>query len=187
MSATRLPECPRAPFISWFEWPIWACSRQHRKLLESPRPLAVAVPKIGDFRAARNLRFLAKRHIRGSPHRPPRIGVGAATPLRRDWPSPFQSARTVTATAPRQHRTATAIPQSSPASAGAGRHRTARRAPASLARVARAPTAAAPTAGQPASDVRRRTAASDAPATTPGWGFLGVPSDVAGNDSRIYL
>ncbi len=79
---------PSPLFISRFGQVIRACTRQHRKHPESPRPLAVA-----------------PRHIRGSPHRPPRIGVVEATPLLRDRPRPFSPP------GPRPHSPATATAQ----------------------------------------------------------------------------
>ncbi len=116
------PESPRPLLlINWMYRCRRCCACQHRKDPESPRPLAVA-----------------PRHIRGSQHRPPRIGAVGATPRWRDRPSPFQSARTAPPGNRDSDNTATEIPQPSPASAGARRSRTARRAPPSLARVARA-------------------------------------------------
>ncbi len=134
---------------------------QHRKHPESPRPLAVA-----------------ERHIWTSPHRPVQIGVDSATPRWRDRPSPFQSARTATATASRQQRrqhrdsngdsiaTAPHSNRNSSVHPSLGRgapatHRRGAPHPPSHALLARADRPA-PHAGQPASDDHRRTAESDA-------------------------
>ena len=109
---------------------IRTCARRHRKGPESPRPLAVAVPKIADVRAPRTLRSLATRHIRALRlERRSGLLLRCATGLRLsgfrslrrrrarsasatrgtcvprclpDRPAPFQSARTATAPLPRR-------------------------------------------------------------------------------------
>ncbi len=139
----------RPLFISKFKQVIRSCSRQHRKRPESTRPLAVA-----------------ERHIHASQHRPAWIEVDSATPLHRDRPSPFQSARA--ATAPQADSNSTAqLPQASALpSLGRGApapQRTARRATGlPRTRCSRAPTAPHRTPG-----ARRTTTANQPPRATP--------------------
>ena len=146
-----------------------------------PRPLAVAVPTIEDYRTPRALRFLATQHISTSPPRKTvraaRFAAGLRRPalrsLRRRCAGSASAARetcglslfTRAGVAVQSARTATATT-------------TVRELPSSNRQPRRVRRFSTASARYPLP----RTRCSRA-----GWGFLGVPSGVASDDSCVRL